>query len=388
MYRERDTYDVALHFMFSSLRKTPLGISLSSATALMLGLVACAPQTTNAPPQGATGSSPAGTNTAASSNAGGASIAGAGSTAANPIYQRWFQEYNKQNPGVQISYDSVGSGAGVKRFLDQTVDFGASDDPLKSEDRAKVAPDRGKAIQVPSTGLFVVFAYNVEGVKDLKLSREAFCGIVDGSIKSWNDPKIAKDNAGVTLPNQPVTFVHRSDGSGTTAIFTRHIEKACPNWTKGSGKTVEWPAGTGAKGNEGVTAQIQQTAGAIGYTEFSYAQENKLTMATIQNKAGTFVQPTPDAAAKALADTKIPEDFAVKVPDPEGKDAYPIVSLTYLLLYENPKDAAKAKAFNEFLKWVYNNGSSFATELGYIPLPTEISAKAVAALDTIKVAAK
>lgn len=384
MYREEYTYDVALCFMFSSVRKTHLGFSLSSVAALLLGLAACTPQTANTPPQGATG----GTNTAASSTAGGASIAGAGASAPNPLYQRWFQEYNKQNSAVQISYDSVGSGAGIKRFLDQTVDFGATDDPLKDEDRSKVPGDRGKAIQVPSTGLFIVFAYNVEGVNDLKLSREAFCGIVDGSIKSWNDPKIAKDNAGVNLPNQPVTFVHRSDGSGTTAIFTNHIEKACPNWTKGAGKTVEWPTGTGAKGNEGVTAQVQQTPGAIGYTEFSYAKENNLKMATIQNKAGTFVPPTPDAAAKALEGVQVPADFAVKVPDPEGKDAYPIVSLTYLLLYENPKDAAKAKTFNEFLKWAYTNGSQYATELGYIPLPQEISTKAVAALDTIKVAAK
>ncbi len=369
--------------MAFSQRKIHLGVSFSSLAALVLGLAACTPQTANTPPQGATGSSPA---APASAPGGATSINGAGASAPNLLYQRWFQEYNKKNPSVQISYDSVGSGAGVKRFLDQTVDFAASDDPLKDEDRAKLPADRGKAIQIPSTGIFVVMAYNVQGLSDLKLSREAFCGVVDGSIKSWDDPKIKKDNP--NAPSQPLTFVHRSDGSGTTAVFTNHIVKACPNWKAGSGKTVEWPAGTGGKGNEGVTAQIQQTAGSIGYTEYSYSKQNNLTTATLQNKSGAFIAPTPEAAAKALEGASVPADFALKVPDPEGKDAYPIVSLTYLLLYENPKDPAKAKAFNDFIKWAYSDGKAFAGELGYLPLPEGISTKAASALDTIKVAAK
>jgi phosphate transport system substrate-binding protein len=355
----------------------------ASAIALVTGLAACAPQTSSGPPSTATSASPA-----ASSAAGGTvSISGAGATAPNPLYQRWFQEYNKTNPSVQISYDSVGSGAGIKRYLDQTVDFGATDSALKSDEKAKLAADRGKPVQVPTTGLFVVFAYNLDGVTDLKLSRSSFCGIVDGSIKTWNDPKLAKDNAGATLPATPVTFVHRSDGSGTTSIFTSHIAKACPNWKAGSGKTVEWPVGTGAKGNEGVTAQIQQTKGAIGYTEYSYAKENKLAMASVQNKAGTFITPAPEAAAKALEGAKIPDDFALKVPDPEQKDAYPIVSLTWVLLYENPKDPAKAKAFNEFLKWSLKDGKQFASELGYIPLPDDLATKVTTAVDTIKISA-
>jgi phosphate transport system substrate-binding protein len=368
--------------MVLSLNATRLGIS-APVLALALGLASCAPQTTTAP-----GSSPAASPAATS--AGGASIAisGAGATAPNPLYQRWFQEYNKLNPNIQISYDSVGSGAGVKRFIDQTVDFGASDATLKEEDRAKLPAERGKAIQVPSTGLFVVFAYNLDGVDNLKLSRETFCGIVDGSIKTWNDAKIAKDNAGVTLPGDAITFVHRSDGSGTTDIFTKHIVKACPNWKAGDGKTVEWPTGTGAKGNEGVSAQIQQTKGAIGYTEFSYAKQTNLKMATLQNKAGEFITPTPEAAAKALEGTTVPEDFGLKVPDPEGKDAYPIVSLTWVLLYENPKDPAKAKAFSDFMRWALKDGKPFAVELGYIPLPDELATKVSATLDTIKVAAK
>ncbi|WP_059000968.1 phosphate ABC transporter substrate-binding protein PstS [Leptolyngbya sp. NIES-2104] len=366
-------------------KKAQLGASLSSLAALTFGLAACTPQTANTPPQGATGgSSPA---SAPSAGGGTISINGAGASAPNLVYQRWFQEYNKQNPNVQISYDSVGSGAGVRRFLDQTVDFGATDDPLKDEDRAKVPADRGKAIQVPSTGLFIVMAHSLKEVPDLKLSREALCGIVDGSIKTWDDPKIKANNPNV--PSQPLTFVHRSDGSGTTAIFTRHVEKACPNWKGGSGKTVEWPAGTGAKGNEGVTAQIQQTPGAIGYTEYSFSKQNNLPTASLQNKSGAFVAPTPEAAAKALEGVNVPETFAVNVPDPEGKDAYPIVSLTYLLLYENPRDPARAKAFNDFLKWAYGeNGKKFATELGYLPLPETITTKAASALETIKVATK
>ncbi|MGG6269186.1 phosphate ABC transporter substrate-binding protein PstS [Leptolyngbya sp. AN03gr2] len=366
-------------------KKAQLGASLSSLAALTFGLAACTPQTATAPPQGGgtTGSSPA----APAAGGGTVSINGAGASAPNLLYQRWFQEYNKQNPNIQISYDSVGSGAGVRRFLDQTVDFAATDDPLKDEDRAKVPADRGKAVQIPSTGLFIVMAHNLKEVPDLKLSREALCGIVDGSIKTWDDPKIKSNNP--TVPSQPLTFVHRSDGSGTTAIFTSHIAKACPNWKGGSGKTVEWPTGTGAKGNEGVTAQIQQTPGAIGYTEFSFSKQNNLPTASLQNKSGAFIAPTPEAAAKALEGATVPDTFAVSVPDPEGKDAYPIVSLTYLLLYENPRDPAKAKAFNDFMKWAYSDaGKQFATELGYLPLPETITARATSALESIKVAAK
>ncbi len=354
--------------------------------ALMAGLASCAPQTANAPSAtGGTTASPAATTAAGGTTI---SISGAGASAPNPLYQRWFQEYNKANPTVQVSYQSVGSGAGIKQFLAETVDFGATDSPLKDEERKELKAERGKAIQVPTTGLFVVFAYNLEGVDGLKLSRETFCGIVDGTIKTWDDAKIAKDNAGVKLPSAPITFVHRSDGSGTTSIFTKHIVKACPNWKAGDGKTVEWPTGTGAKGNEGVTAQIQQTKGAIGYTEFSTAKEAGLKMASIQNKAGEFITPSPDAAAKALVGAKLPDDFALKVPDPEQKDAYPIVSLTWVLLYENPKEPAKAKAFVDVLKWTTKEGKSFATDLGYIPLPEEVTAKVLAALDTVKVAAK
>lgn len=356
----------------------------ASVVALAAGIASCAPSSPPTAPGAGTSSPAAGTG-----GGGTITINGAGATAPNPLYQRWFADYNKVDPAVQISYQSVGSGAGVKQFLEQTVDFGASDDPLKDEDRAKFPQARGSGpIQVPSTGIFVVLAYNLDGVDNLKLSRESYCGIVDGSIKTWNDAKLVKDNPGVTLPDTPITFTHRSDGSGTTAIFTKHIAEACPNWKAGSGKSIEWPVGTGAKGNEGVTAGIQQTPGAVGYTEFSNAKEANLKMASLQNKAGEFITPSPDAAAKALDGVKPDANLAVSVPDPEGKDAYPIVSLTYLLLYEQYPDATKGETLKKVVNWALKEGKAGATELGYIPLPDEIVTQVASKLDTIKVAAK
>lgn len=347
---------------------------------LALALAACSPQAPTAAP----GSSQTPVASAPNKASGATvSIAGAGASAPDPLYQRWFKEYNQKNPNVQITYQSVGSGAGIKQFMAKTVDFGATDSALKKDEKAQFPADRGVAIQVPSTGLFVVFAYNLDGVKGLKLSRETFCGIADGSIKKWNDEKVKKDNAGATLPDTDVTFVYRSDGSGTTSIFTKHIEKACPNWKAGSGKTVEWPAGTGAKGNEGVTALIKQTKGSIGYTEYSFAKATALDMATLQNKAGDFIVPTPEAAAKALMGVKIPEDFAVSVPDPEAKEAYPIVSLTWLLFYSKYEDQGKADALKAFTKWALTDGKTFAAELGYIPLPEEVVTKVNTAVDVI-----
>jgi phosphate transport system substrate-binding protein len=356
----------------------------ASLFALTLSLTACGGGTST--PTAPTAASPGAAPGGAAAPAGGAlAVKGAGATAPYPLYQKWFADYAKINPAVQIGYESVGSGAGVKQFIAETVDFGATDSALKADEKSQVPAKRGKVIQIPSTGLFVVFAYNLDGVDNLKLSRDSFCGIVDGTITSWDDAKIAKDNAGATLPKEPITFVTRSDGSGTTSIFTKHIEKACPNWKAGSGKSVDWPKSLGAKGNEGVTAQIQQIKGAIGYTEFSYAKENKLKMAAIQNKAGEFVVPSPESAAKALAGVTIPDDFALSVPDPEAKDAYPIVSLTWLLMYENYPDAAKVEAIKSFVKWAAKDGKAAVVELGYIPLPDDVSTKALAAIDTIKV---
>jgi len=345
----------------------------AAAIALAAGLASCAP---SSPPT--TGGSPA-----PSGGGGTISISGAGASAPNSLYQRWFSEYRKVKPNVQVSYQSIGSGAGINQFLAQTVDFGATDDPIKEVDAAKFPKERGKMIQVPTTGLFVVFAYNLEGVKDLKLSREVYCGIADGTIKTWNDPKITKDNAGAKLPSTPIAFVFRSDGSGTTAIFTNHLAKACPGWKPGAGRSIEWPAGQGAKGNEGVTAQIKQTPGGIGYVEFTYARENNITMATLQNKAGDFVTPTPEAAAKSLEGEKPDANFVVRVPDPAGKGAYPIVSLTYALLYGN-YPAPKGATLRELFTWALKDGKSATTELGFIPLPDTLVSEVTTKLGTIE----
>lgn len=347
-------------------RKTTHLISAISGAALATGLASCQPQTATAPPSGAT--------TAQTPDVGRLSMNGAGASFPKPLYVRWFAEYNQRNPNIQISYDSIGSGAGVKQYLAKTVDFAASDAPLTKEERQQFqAKYNNEPIQVPMTGGAVVFAYSLEGVEDLRLSREAYCGIVNGEIKTWNDPRIAQANPGVTLPDRPVTFVHRSDGSGTTFIFTNHIDEACPNWQKGSGKSISWPVGVGGKGNEGVTALIQQTPGSIGYTEYSYANETGVDMATLENKSGQYIKPSPESAARALEGQEIPADFALEIPDPTGQDAYPIVGLTWLLLYNNYENPAKAAALENFVTWALTEGDQFAKELGYLPLTDEVA---------------
>lgn len=344
-------------------------IFFASCAVLATGLFSCQPQTTT-------------TQTSTPPREGEAvnettpvRLVGAGASFPNPLYQRWASEYNKLHPNVQISYQSVGSGAGVKQYLARTVDFGASDAPLTQEERQKFTSQyKNEPIQVPMTGGAVVFAYNLGGnVENLRLSRDAYCGIVTGEITSWNDPRITQENAGVNLPNTPIAFVHRSDGSGTNFIFTNHLTNACPNWKAGAGKSVAWPVGTGAKGNEGITAQIQQTQGSIGYVEYSYANENKLNMATLENKSGQYIQPTPEAASRALEGQKVPQDFALLIPDPTAAQSYPIVGLTWLLLYNNYDNPQKAAALKNFVNWALVNGDKYAVELGYLPLSDEVA---------------
>lgn len=305
-----------------------------------------------------------------------ASLSGAGASFPAPLYQRWFSEYNKENSGVQVSYQSVGSGAGVEQYLAGTVDFGASDAPIKDEERKKFSDKyQAEPIQVPMTSGSVVFAFNLKGVEDLKLSREDYCGIVEGKIKTWDDPAIKKANPDATLPSKPISWVHRSDGSGTTFLFTTHIEAACSGWSAGSGKSVEWPVGTGAKGNEGIAAQIQQTDGAIGYVEFAYAKQNGISMAAIENKSGKMIAPTPESAALAFQGEAVPEDFALVIPDTANPEAYPIVGLTWLLLYPSYEDANKIQALKAVVDWSLGDGQSFAEELGYIPLEEGLIAR-------------
>lgn len=348
--------------------------------AVSLSLASCGQQASQAP----TGSeTPAATPAAAGGAS--ASLTGAGASFPAPLYQRWFADYNKVNPGVQISYQSVGSGAGVEQFTKGTVDFGASDTGMKKEEIAKIPAEKG-VVLLPMTAGAVVVAYNLPDVKELKLPRAVYTDIFLGKIKKWNDPKIAAANAGVKLPDLPITIVHRSDGSGTTAVFTKHLSAISPEWKSkvGDGKTVQWPAGTGAKGNEGVTAAIQQTPGAVGYTEYGYAKQNNIPMASLENKAGKFAAPTPEAAAKALASAQLPEDLQVSITDPEGAESYPIVTYTWIMAYKDYPDDNKAKAVKDMVNWSLTDGQKVSAELGYVPLPAEVVTKVKAAADQIK----
>ena len=310
-------------------------------------------------------------------------LTGAGASFPAPLYQKWFFEYNKQNPNVKVTYQSVGSGAGVEQFTQQTVDFGASDVAMKDEEIAKV--DRGTVL-LPMTAGSVVLAYNLSGVEDLKLSRQAYVDILLGKVTKWNDPAIAKDNPDVKLPDSEISVVYRSDGSGTTGVFTKHLSAVSPEWkqTVGEGKTVEWPTGIGAKGNEGITAQILQTEGSIGYIEFGYAEQQGIPVASLENQAGNYIAPSSQSASQALAAVTLPENLRAFISDPEGDDSYPIVTYSWILAYENYDDADKLAAFKEVINWSLTDGQDYAEELGYIPLPENVVGKVQNALDTIQ----
>lgn len=314
------------------------------------------------------------------------SLTGAGATFPAPLYQNWFVSLAQVQPKIQVNYQSVGSGAGVEQFSKKTVDFGASDVAMKDEEMAAI--DRG-VILLPMTAGSIVFAYNLPGVEGLKLSREAYVGIALGKITKWNDPKIVADNPDLTLPDKPITFVHRSDGSGTTGVFTMHMSAISDEWkTKvGEGKTVQWgPAGgtfLGGKGNEGVTATIMQNEGAIGYVEYGYAKNNKLTMASIQNKAGKFITPSDEAASATLANVELPENLRAFITDPEGDNSYPIVSYSWIMAYQKYDDPNKAIAIEAMIQYGLTEGQKVAAQLGYIPLPANVVEKVAAAADQI-----
>lgn len=310
-------------------------------------------------------------------------LSGAGATFPAPLYQRWAVEYNKLHPEVQVNYQSVGSGAGVKQFVAGTVDFGASDAAISDEEAAKVA--RG-AVIVPATAGSIVIAYNLPDVKDLKLSREAYTNIFLGKITSWNDEAIQKDNPGITLPDLPINVAYRSDGSGTTYVFTKHLSTISPDFEEevGNDKSVTWPVGVGGKGNEGVTALIKQSPGTLGYVEYGYAVNNGLPIATLQNKSGNFVKADETTGAATLASAELPANLVAFPSDPAGAQDYPIATFTWLLLYGKYDDAAKKDALVKFVQWGLTDGQKLAGELGYIPLPEAVVTKAQAALGTIK----
>lgn len=313
-------------------------------------------------------------------------LTGAGASFPAPLYQNWFVQLNGEVPDLQVDYQSVGSGAGVEQFTAGTVDFGASDVAMKDEEISKVSKG---VLMLPMTAGSIVLAYNAPGVEGLKLSREAYVGIMKGDITKWNDPKIAKANPDAKLPDLPITVVHRSDGSGTTAVFTQHLSAIDPNWEKtiGSGKTVEWPTSKGkfigGKGNEGVTAAIQQNEGAIGYVEYGYAKNNKLTMAALENKAGKFVEANDQTAADTLSSVTLPENLREFITDPEGEQSYPIVTYTWILAYKKYDDPQKAIAMEAMIQYGLTQGQAQSAALGYIPLPKNVVEKVAAAADKI-----
>ncbi len=313
------------------------------------------------------------------------SITGAGASFPAPLYQRWFSEYNRLYPNIKISYQSVGSGAGVEQFTKEIPFFAASDVAMKDSEIAKV--ERGVQL-LPMTAGSIVIAYNVPGVETgLKLSREVYVDIFLGKITKWNDRRIVEDNPEVNLPDQNITVIHRSDGSGTTGVFTKHLSAISPAWKQeiGEGKTVQWKGGVGAKGNEGVTAQLKQTEGSIGYVEFAYAKQQKIPFAALENKAGKFIQASQESASETLAAVQLPENLRAFITDPEGDNSYPIVTYTWILAYKKYEDPEKLKAFKGVIRWSLEDGQKISEQLGYIPLPENVVEKVETALEGITV---
>jgi phosphate transport system substrate-binding protein len=312
-------------------------------------------------------------------------INGAGATFPYPIYSKWFDEYAKVDPSVRFNYQSIGSGGGQKQITARTVDFGASDGPMSDENLAK-AP--GKLLHIPTVAGADVITYNLPGNPKLKFDGDTIVNIYLGNITKWNDPKIAALNPGVELPDLSIIPVHRSDGSGTTFIFTDYLGSISPVWSDsvGKGTSVKWPAsiGIGAKGNEGVAGQVKQLSGAVGYVELIYAKQNQMPYADIKNAAGNFITPSLDSVTAALATAKIPDDFRFSMVNAPGDQTYPIAGVTWLLVYENQKDAAKGKKLVEFLNWALTKGEGMAASLDYASLPENVQQRVLERIKTIK----
>jgi phosphate transport system substrate-binding protein len=312
-------------------------------------------------------------------------VNGAGATFPNPMYQKWFSEYHKTHPDIQFNYQSIGSGGGIRQVLAQTVDFGASDGPMTDE---QLSQAKTKILHIPTVLGAVVPAYNVPGVTgELKFTPDALAGIFAGKITTWNDPVIAKANPGVNLPAQNIIVIHRSDGSGTTYIFTDYLSKVSSEWANGPGKgtSVKWPVGLGGKGNEGVAGMIRQMQGGIGYIELIYAVQNKIDYGIVKNPAGTFVKASLDSVTAAAASVKsMPADFRVSITNAPGKDAYPISSFTWLLIPEKSKEVAKGKILADFLTWMVDDGQKMTAELTYAPLPGNVAEKVKGAIKLVQ----
>jgi phosphate transport system substrate-binding protein len=309
-------------------------------------------------------------------------LQGAGASFPAPLYQKWFKAYTASKANVQVDYQSVGSGSGVKSFIDKTVDFGASDAAMTPEEIARV--DVGAQL-LPMTAGAIVLAYNLPDVKQLKLSRKAYAGIFLGEVKKWNDPLITATNPDVKLPDLPINVVERADASGTNFVFTRHLSAISEAFSKnpGFGTMVNWPVGTRSKGNEGVTTALKTTPGSIGYVEYGYAKSQSLAMATLENKSGAFVDASTASGQAALANVVLPENLIVWASDPDGKDSYPIVTYTWMLLYKKYPDKKKHDAIVDLVTYGVTDGQKDAEALGYIPLPPTVVDKIKAALQNV-----
>jgi phosphate transport system substrate-binding protein len=309
---------------------------------------------------------------------------GAGATFPYPMYSKWFSEYHKVHSDIQINYQSIGSGGGIRQVLANTVDFGASDGPMTDE---QLSQSKVKILHIPTVLGSVVPAYNVPGVSgEIKFTPQSLAGIFLGKITSWNDPALTKENASLNLPNQPIVVVHRSDGSGTTFIFTDYLSKVSSEWQSsvGKGTSVKWPLGLGNKGNEGVAGMIRQLPGSIGYVELIYAVQNKIPYGVVKNAAGTYVKASLESTTAAAASVKtMPADFRVSITNAPGKDAYPISSFTWLLIPAQSKDN-KGKILADFLTWMVDDGQKMTQELTYAPLPESVAQKVKAAIKEVK----
>jgi len=306
---------------------------------------------------------------------------GAGATFPYPLYSKWFSEYHNQHSDVQVNYQSIGSGGGIRQVQAGTVDFGATDGPMTDE---QIAASKVKVLHVPTVLGAVVPAYNIPGVKEeVKFTPEILAGIFMGKISNWTDAAIAKANPDIKFPNQSITVVHRSDGSGTSYIFTDYLSKVNSDWqgTTGKGTSVKWPVGVGGKGNEGVAGMIRNLPGSVGYIELIYALQNKIDYGSVKNSSGQFIKASLDSTTAAAAGVKMPADFRVSITNPPGKTAYPIASFTWLLVPTNATDKTKGKMVKDMVLWALDNGEGMASGLSYAPLPKEVVEKVKAAVN-------
>jgi phosphate transport system substrate-binding protein len=318
-------------------------------------------------------------------------LRGAGASFPAPLYQRWFAEYSRKTDGLKIEYASIGSGAGIRQFTEGLVDFGASDAAMTDEEMARV--ERGVRL-LPLTAGAVVLCFNLsdtagEPIRNLKLSRAAYAGILLGKITQWNDVEIADRNPEVSLPDRPISVVFRSDSSGTTFVLTQHLAAISSEWQAqlGISKSIEWPVGAGAPRNDGVAGMVKQADGSIGYVEYGYAMQSGIAMASLENKAGAFIAPSIEAGQAALQSvSELPSDLRIWLPDPDGSDAYPIVSYTWILCYETYADPAKLSALQEALRYCLTDGQAVSNQLGYIPLPKTVQSQALSVVDALQIA--